>query len=243
MKKASLILLTLFVSLTYAVAQQAHVIVNIPAGALKAAYRGSFGQNPDFGNYRQVALAINRAKSQYFPGAAGGFWNGVVTQNDGDRNHDTFSIVTIGKGPFERNPQQVPIKAFNGPFWTAFGRRPDFLNYRDMSLAIDKYRSQIADCAGGFWDGEQTVVDGVPCYEMVWTQSPEARNNILVAQLAASFARRAQRPPDFRVYGDLALAITGWIQDHIPGKALGGLWDGEQNGSGPGAAYGIVLVR
>jgi hypothetical protein len=245
MKKASLVLLALLLSLTarQADGQQAHGIVEIPIAQLRAAYRASFGQNPDLGNYAELALAINRAKGQYFPGAAGGFWNGMVTQVDDNRDHDTFSIVTIGKGPFAQNPQSIPVRALGGAFANVFGRRPALGDYQDLAVSIDRFQAQTLHCSGGFWNGEQPLLNGLPSYGIVWIASANGPQNIPVAELAASFEAKSQRAPNFNVYADMAFAVTCWIGDHEKGQALGGFWNGEKARSDQGMVYGIVLVR
>jgi hypothetical protein len=245
MKKALFLLLTLFISLTarHAAAQQSHGLVYIPVGALRAAYRASFGHNPDFHKYAQLAIAINRCKSQYFPDAAGGFWNGQVQVNNADRSQDTFTIVTISKGPFPRNPQGIAIGALKEIFAGGIGRPPDLAFYPDLALSIDSYQTKAIHCSGGFWDGEQTVENGTPAYQLVWTTSINSPQAIPAAQLAASFAARSNRAPDFAGYADMARAVTFWIEDHEKGRALGGFWNGQQTNSGAGTTYGIVLVR
>jgi hypothetical protein len=244
MKKACA-LLTLFASLAvrHAVAQNG--TVNIPLGALQAAYRSSFGSDPDLGQYGQLALSINRARSQYFPQSAGGFWNGTVNADPGgDHGKDTYTIVTIAPGSFPQNPDGVPLRDLRAVFGGALGRLPDLDDYADVALAIHRwYRSQNMQCAGGFWNGEQSIIHSHDTFGVVWVTSPNASQNIPAAQLAASFQSRTQRAPDFSVYADMAFAVTCWIADNQPGQALGGFWNGERSGSGPGLAYTIILVR
>jgi len=245
MKKLLSPLFALLICLTvqHADAQQEHAVIQIPIGALQAAYRASFGNNPDFSNYTQLALAINRCKAQYFPNASGGFWNGVITENNADHSQDSYSIVTIGQGSFPRNPQAAPKRFLKDVFQAAIGRPADLDSYPDLAVALDRYNQQYIHCSGGFWNGEHAMLNGADTRGIVWVQSPNEPQNIPVSELVASFQSRMQRSPNFSVWGDMALAVTGWIQDHEPGKALGGFWDGEQTNPPPNTVYGVVLVR
>ncbi len=243
MKKAPLLLTFLVaVCMQHAVAQNG--TVNIPLGALQAAYRTAFGSDPDFQNYGQLALAINRSKSQYFPGSVGGFWNGRITPNPADHSQDMYSIVTIGPGAAKWNPQEVRLRDLRAIFGGAFGRLPDFDSDQDLALAIHRFQGQNSvPCAGGFWNGEQAVIEGHDTFGIVWVASATAPQKILTTQLAASFQARTQRAPDFASFADMAFAVSCWIDDNQPGQALGGFWNGEQAGTGADKAFWIVLVR
>jgi hypothetical protein len=245
MKKVSYFLATfmVFVTARFAGAQQSDAVVNIPVAQLRAAYRASFGHDPNLGVYEQLALAINRSRDQYFPGAVGGFWNGVVNQNGADHSQDTYSIVTIGQGRFGENPQRIPLKALGAALASVVGRPPNFAAYSDLALSIDRYQAQSVHCSGGFWNGERAFVGGVPAFGIVWVSSAAPPQNVPVEQLIGSFAARTQRQPNFAVYGDMAFAVTCWIEDHEKGQALGGFWNGEKVRSDAGMVYGIVMVK